>query len=208
MTRLYFSAEIMCWVAENLRPYQFVSDRAFQCLMKTGQPGYYLSHPSTISCDVKVMFAGTRKRITKMLQVSAVLGKLEYDWDRLTRNTMVNWISQWTHGLHPTIKCLSVSLSTWHKMERHRHWFLIWLRSRRLDFCVVLTWSKIQHWHWNRQSHTGENLAEAFANVLDAFGISDKVWNSTQHQKWHTWNVCKDIGSYWWQCIIQWHNGR
>ena len=79
MTRLYFSAEIMHWVAENLRPYQFVSDRAFQCLMKTGQPGYYLSHPSTISCDVKVMFAGTRKRITKMLQVSAVLGKLEYD---------------------------------------------------------------------------------------------------------------------------------
>ncbi|KIM50503.1 hypothetical protein SCLCIDRAFT_145314, partial [Scleroderma citrinum Foug A] len=36
MTRLYFSAEMVCWVAENLWPYKIVRDRAFQCLMKTG----------------------------------------------------------------------------------------------------------------------------------------------------------------------------
>lgn len=79
LTRLHFSAEIVRWVAEKLQPYQIVSDRAFQCLMKTGRPGYYLPHPSTVSRDVKVMFAATRKQIAQMLQVSAMLGKLEYD---------------------------------------------------------------------------------------------------------------------------------
>ena len=54
----------------NLRPYQIVRDRAFQSLMKTGWPEYYLPHPSTVSHDIKIMFANTQTRIAKILQVS------------------------------------------------------------------------------------------------------------------------------------------
>ena len=30
--------------------------------------------------------------------------------------------------------------------------------------------------------HSGVNLAEAFANVLEEFGVSDKVFNSHNHR--------------------------
>ena len=48
MTRS-FRIEIVCWVAENLRPYEIVKDCSFQSLIKTGQLAYYLPHPSTVS---------------------------------------------------------------------------------------------------------------------------------------------------------------
>ena len=63
-------AEIVRWVSEDLRPFDIVSDRGFQCLMKTGRPEYYLPHPKTVSRDVRLVFANARKRIAKMLQVS------------------------------------------------------------------------------------------------------------------------------------------
>lgn len=64
------SAEIVRWVAENKRPFAIVKDRAFQSLMKTGRPEYKLPSPSTVSRDVKAVFANCRARIAKMLQVS------------------------------------------------------------------------------------------------------------------------------------------
>jgi hypothetical protein len=68
-TKTETRTEIVRWVSENLRPFRIVRDRAFQCLMKTGRPGYYIPSPSTVSRDVKVVFAKTRKRIAKLLQV-------------------------------------------------------------------------------------------------------------------------------------------
>ena len=38
--------------------------------MKTGRPDYYLPSCSTVSRDVRLVFAHTRNRIAKMLQVS------------------------------------------------------------------------------------------------------------------------------------------
>jgi hypothetical protein len=38
--------------------------------MKTGRPEYYLPSPSTVSRDVRLVFARTRKHVAKMLQVS------------------------------------------------------------------------------------------------------------------------------------------
>lgn len=35
VTQLH-SVEIVCWVVENLCPFDIVKDHAFQCLMKTG----------------------------------------------------------------------------------------------------------------------------------------------------------------------------
>ncbi|KIK34542.1 hypothetical protein CY34DRAFT_26828 [Suillus luteus UH-Slu-Lm8-n1] len=49
-------AELVCWVAESLRPFDIVKDRGFQCLMKTGRPEYYIPSPQTISRDVKLVF--------------------------------------------------------------------------------------------------------------------------------------------------------
>jgi hypothetical protein len=37
--------------------------------MKTGRPEYYLPSPSTVSRDVRLVFANIRKRMAKMMQV-------------------------------------------------------------------------------------------------------------------------------------------
>jgi len=41
--------------------------------MKTGRPEYYIPSPSTVSRDVRMVFARTRQRIASMLQVSECL---------------------------------------------------------------------------------------------------------------------------------------
>ena len=61
-------AEIVRWVAENSRPFAIVADRGFNCLMKTGRPGYYIPHQTTVSHNVKTVFARARNRLAKMLQ--------------------------------------------------------------------------------------------------------------------------------------------
>lgn len=50
----------------------FVGDRGFLSLMKTGRPGYYVPSASTVARDVKTVFARSRTRIAKMLQVSNI----------------------------------------------------------------------------------------------------------------------------------------
>ena len=65
----------MRWVSESLRPFETVSDRGFQSLMKTGRPEYYLPSPSTVSRDVKLVFANVRQRIARMLQVKHTVVK-------------------------------------------------------------------------------------------------------------------------------------
>lgn len=63
-------AEIVRWVSESLRPFKTVGDRGFKNLMKTGRPEYYIPSPSTVSWDVRLVFANVRKRMAKMMQVS------------------------------------------------------------------------------------------------------------------------------------------
>ena len=60
----------MCWVAEDKRPFQVITDRALNSLMKTGRPECYMPSAETISRDVKKVFNGVCKQIAKMLQVS------------------------------------------------------------------------------------------------------------------------------------------
>jgi hypothetical protein len=69
-TRAESRAEIVRWVAESQRPIGIVADRGFQCLMKTGRPQCYIPSPTTVSRDIKKVFASARKRMAKMLQVS------------------------------------------------------------------------------------------------------------------------------------------
>ncbi|KAG1861978.1 hypothetical protein C8R48DRAFT_583107, partial [Suillus tomentosus] len=75
-------AEIVRWVAESLCPFNIVKNRAFQSLMKTGRPEYYIPSPSTVSRDVRLVFARTRKRVAKMLQEYD--GKINFTTDGWT----------------------------------------------------------------------------------------------------------------------------
>ena len=66
---MFYSTEIVCWVAESRWPFQIVNDHGFQSLMKTGRPGYQIPSAETVSCDVKGVFVHVRQRIAHMLQV-------------------------------------------------------------------------------------------------------------------------------------------
>jgi hypothetical protein len=57
-------------VSENLRPFTIVEDQGFKSLMKTGRPEYYIPSKSTVSRDVRLVFANVRKYMAKMMQVS------------------------------------------------------------------------------------------------------------------------------------------
>jgi len=63
-------AEIVCWVAESLRPFDIVTDQGFQSLMKTGRLEYYLPSAETIARDVRQVFVHSHQRVAKMLKVS------------------------------------------------------------------------------------------------------------------------------------------
>ncbi|KAF5343676.1 hypothetical protein D9758_014683 [Tetrapyrgos nigripes] len=135
-------AEIVRWVAESGRPFAIVKDRGFQCLMKTGRPGYYLPHPTTVARDVKTVFAKTRQRIALMLQ--------EYEGD-------INFATDaWSSPNHRAYIAITVHLE--HDGEP---------LSFLLDFVEVAT------------SHSGENLAKVFAEILTEFGIEEKILSIT-----------------------------
>ncbi|KAG2345886.1 hypothetical protein BDR05DRAFT_843821, partial [Suillus weaverae] len=78
-TRVETRAEIMRWVSKNLRPFNIIKDCAFQSLMKTGRPEYYIPSPSTVSRDVRLVFAQTRQRVATMLQ--EYNGKINFTTD-------------------------------------------------------------------------------------------------------------------------------
>jgi hypothetical protein len=59
-----------------------VKDQGFQHLMKTGRPDYYIPSPTTVSQDVKRVFANVQKYIAKMLQEHD--GKLNFATDTWT----------------------------------------------------------------------------------------------------------------------------
>jgi hypothetical protein len=64
------SAEIVRWVCELLRPFAIVGDRGFKRLMKTGRPHQYIPSASTVTRDVRRVFARVRQRVADELQVS------------------------------------------------------------------------------------------------------------------------------------------
>ncbi|KAJ7832683.1 hypothetical protein B0H14DRAFT_2364670 [Mycena olivaceomarginata] len=66
----------------NNRPFSIVKDRGFRKLMKTGRPTQYIPDPSTVSRDVRRVFARVRGRIAKLLQ--DYRGKLSFTTDAWT----------------------------------------------------------------------------------------------------------------------------
>ncbi len=50
-----------------MHPFASVEDRAFQSLMKTGHPNYYLPSALTCLCDTKNIFKGACSKMAKIL---------------------------------------------------------------------------------------------------------------------------------------------
>ncbi|KAG2362078.1 hypothetical protein BDR07DRAFT_1451332 [Suillus spraguei] len=94
-------AEIVCWVSENLWPFEIVKDREFQSLMKTGRPEYHILSPSTVLCNVRLVFAKTRQRIAKMSREYD--GKLNFSTDSWTSPNHHAYIALLMHLEHKGI---------------------------------------------------------------------------------------------------------
>jgi hypothetical protein len=124
-----------------MRPFNIVSDRGFQCLMKTGRPHCYIPSSSTVSRDVKQVFVRARKRIAKMLQ--------EHD------GALSFATNAWTSPNHKALIVITVHFEI-----------------DGIPVCLLLDLVEVA------TSHSGINLAAAFAQVLTVFGIENKVSTS------------------------------
>ena len=88
----------MWWVSENLCSFGIISDHRFLMLMKTGWPEYYILSPSTISYDVRFMFACTQQHIVKMLQ--EYKGRVSFTTDTWTSPNHHSFIAFCVHMEH------------------------------------------------------------------------------------------------------------
>lgn len=91
-------AEIVRWVCESKRPYEIVSDRGFQSLIKTGRPHYYIPSPSTVSRDVRLVFVNCRIRMARMLR--SYDGALSFATDAWTSPNHQAYVAVSVHLLH------------------------------------------------------------------------------------------------------------
>ena len=96
------SGEIVYWVSENLQPFSIVSDCAFLCLMKTGQPELYIPSVPMVSHDVKKVFTLTCKQIAEALHISHLM--LSRDQTTKAYQEYDDWINfatdAWTFPNH------------------------------------------------------------------------------------------------------------
>lgn len=139
-----------------MRPFSIVAGRGFQSLMKTGRPGYYIPSLETVSRDVKQVFVKARQRIATMLQVRyrfTYLGVFDHDTSfQMHKGALHFGTDAWTSPNHKAYVAVTV------------HYELEGVPvSMLLDLVEVAC------------SHSGLNLAAAFAKILDDFGISSKV---------------------------------
>lgn len=147
----------MRWVSENKRPFAIVKDRGFQNLMRTGRPEYHLPSPETVSRDVKVVFLRVRKRIADMLQVSYFrcrrpINLLTCNGPQTHKGALNFATDAWTSPNHKAYVAVSVHFE-----------------NDGVPIAMLLDIVEVA------RSHSGLNLAAAFAKILQDFGISDKV---------------------------------
>ena len=148
-------AEFVRWVTENKRPFQIVNDRAFRCLMKTGRPGSYIPSAETLSRDVKNVFVRVRESIAKLLQVR---------YHNLSQGDIILTRPQNVDGK------LSFATDAW-TSPNHKAYVAITVHGERNGTPLAFLLDLVEV----PKSHTGVNLADTFVEVLEAFGIKDKV---------------------------------
>ncbi|KAF4618847.1 hypothetical protein D9613_009691 [Agrocybe pediades] len=141
-------AEIVRWVSESMRPFNIVEDRGFKCLMLTGRHNYRLPSRVTVARDVKRVFKKARKRIAKMLQCQMTyLYFPGQDYD----GALSFGTDAWTSPNSKAYVAVTVHYET-----------------DGVPQCLLLDIAEVA------RSHTGLNLAIAFAKILEDFGIEDK----------------------------------
>ncbi|KAG0692625.1 hypothetical protein DFH29DRAFT_817323 [Suillus ampliporus] len=85
----------------NLRPFKIVKDRGFHILMKTGQPEYYLPSPTTISCDVWLVFADLMLNMRETdLTYQEYEGKINFTMDTWTSTNHRAFVAVLVHLEH------------------------------------------------------------------------------------------------------------
>lgn len=153
-TREETRAEIVKWVSESMRPLSVVEDDGFRKLMKTGRPEYYIPSRRTVARDINQVFKNTRKRVANMLQVRSipVQKKCIEVYSQKHVGALHFATDAWTSPNHKALIAITVHF----EQDGVPISFL-------LDVVEVA------------RSHTGANLAIAFAAVLDDFGIAEKV---------------------------------
>lgn len=133
-----------------------VEDDGFKILMKTGRPDYYLPSRRTVARDVMFVFKRTRERIGKLLKV------------RIRIN-----IEMWLKKLKLTKEydgALSFGTDAW-TSPNHKAYVAVTVHFEHdgEPICLLLDVVEVA------RSHSGINLATAFAEILEDFGIADKV---------------------------------
>ena len=138
-----------------MRSIKIVNDPGFHRLMKTGHPQYRILSARTVAHNVQVVFRRVKQRIAKMLRFSNLIFYdlncfspfwKEYD-GRLSFAT-----DAWTSPNQRAYVAITVHFE--HKGEA---------MSMLLDIVEVA------------RSHTGDNLAAAFAKIMEDYRISEKV---------------------------------
>jgi len=124
--------------------------------MKTGCPEYLIPSPETVSHDVKDVFMWVRKHIAKMLQVrdlNIVISETCLKPSKEHEGDLNFATNAWTSPNNKAYVAVSVHFEV-----------------KGVAVGMLLDIVEIPC------SHTGLNLAAAFAKILDDFGISDKVY--------------------------------
>lgn len=123
--------------------------------MKTGRPEIYIPSASQVSRDVKLVFARTRQRIAKMLQVSLLFQSMT----RISTHTRQEYDGR-----------LSFATDAWTSPNHYAYVAVtVHLEMNGLPISIVLDVVELA------ESHNGLNLAIAFQRILEDFGIDHKV---------------------------------
>jgi hypothetical protein len=127
--------------------------------MKTGRPSYYIPAPATVSRDVKEVFTTVRGRIAKMLQV-----RIRVSYMIATKNKILTYPIQEHDG------ALSFGTDAW-TSPNHKAYVAVTVHfeQKGKPVCFLLDLVEVA------TSHSGTNLARAFAKILADFGIGHKV---------------------------------
>jgi hypothetical protein len=131
--------------------------------MKTGRPAYHIPSAETVSRDVKRVFVEARKHIAEML-------KVWYSASHLYLSSYSPMNLQAYEG------ALNFATDAWTSPNHKVYIFTVHFEHEGSPMSMLLDLVEVP------MSHSGTNLAKAFAKVLEEFGIEDKV-SSTLHNQ-------------------------
>lgn len=145
-----------------MRSMHIVEDPGFHRLMKTGRPHYRIPSSRTVARDVHVVFRRVKERIAEMLQVSYIY--------KFIKNTGLLTFEKKYDGR------LNFATDAWTSPNQRAYVAItVHLEHNGEPISMLLDVVEVA------KSHTGVNLAAAFAKILEDYNISDKVMISAEN---------------------------